>query len=72
MRLENLLALTHGKLISEPFVNSFENIVFDARSVKRGDLFMAFDDRSIEEAIFNGAYGILFDKPTQITDSEIA
>ena len=72
MRLENTLALTHGKLINEPFVNSFENIIFEAKLVKRGDLFIAFDFQTIEEAIFNGAYGILFDKPTQISDSEIA
>jgi len=72
MRLENILALTHGKLTNSPFVNSFENIVFDAKAVKRGDLFMAYDDNTIEEALFNGAYGIVFDKPTQIRDSETA
>jgi len=72
MRLENTLALIHGELINTPFVNSFNNIVFDARSVKRGDLFMAYDVDSVEDAIVNGAYGIVFDKPTQITDSEIA
>ena len=72
MRLENILALTHGKLVNEPFVKIFENIVFDAKSVKRGDLFMAFDDDMIDDAILNGAYGIMFDKPTQISDTEIA
>ena len=72
MRLENILALTHGKLINSPFVNSFENIVFEAKAVKRGDLFVAFDENMIEDALFNGAYGILFDKPTQIADNEIA
>ncbi len=72
MRLENTLALTHGTLINEPFVNSFENIVFEAYRVKRGDLFIAFDEETIEEAILNGAYGVVFDKPTQISDSEIA
>ncbi len=72
MRLENTLALTHGKLINTPFVNSFNNIVFDAKAVRRGDLFIAFDESAIEDAIFNGAYGVVFDKPTQITDSEIA
>lgn len=72
MRLENVLALTHGKLINEPFVNIFTNIVFDSKVVKRGDLFLAFDEETIEEAIFNGAYGIVFSKPTQIRDSEIA
>jgi hypothetical protein len=72
MRLENILALTHGKLINSPFVHEFNNIVFEAKNVKRGDLFLAYDEHSIEEAIFNGAYGIIFNKPTQISDNEIA
>ncbi len=72
MRLENILALTHGELINSPFVNSFENIVFEAKAVKRGDLFIAFDEDMIEDAVLNGAYGVIFDKPTQISDSEIA
>ena len=72
MRLENVLALTHGSLVNEPFVSTFTNVVLEAKAVKRGDLFMAFDEATIEDAIFNGAYGILFSKPTQISDSEIA
>ena len=72
MRLENILALTHGKLVNEPFVKIFENIVLEVKKVKRGDFFIAFDEETIEEAIFNGAYGIMFDKPTQISDTEIA
>lgn len=72
MRLENILALTHATLINDPFVRSFENIVLDASKVKRGDLFIAFDENSISEALLNGAYGVVFDKPTQINDHEIA
>ena len=72
MRLENTIALTHGELVNSPFVNNFTNIVYEAKAVKRGDLFIAFDEEAIEEAIFNGAYGIIFDKPTQIRDNEIA
>ncbi len=72
MRLENTIALTYGKLVNEPFVSSFEDVVFESGKVKRGDLFIAFDEKGIEEAVFNGAYGIVFDKPTQIRDSEIA
>jgi len=72
MRLENLLALTHATLVNEPCVNSFDSIVFDAKKVKRGDLFIAFDTQNIDEAVHNGAYGIIFDKPTQVSDSEIA
>jgi len=72
MKLVNILALTQAKLINNPFVSSFENIVFETKKVKRGDLFIAFEESDIEEAIFNGAYGVVFDKPTQISDSEIA
>ncbi len=72
MRLENVVALTYGKVVNNPFVTIFEDIVLDAKSVKRGDLFIAFCEEEIETAILNGAYGIVFDKPTQITDSEIA
>ena len=72
MRLENVLALTHGSLVNEPFVSTFTNVVFQAKAVKRGDLFLAFDESTIQDAIFNGAYGIIFCKPTQISDSEIA
>lgn len=72
MRLENILALTDGKVINEPFVKIFTNIVFEANRVTRGDLFVGFNEKDIEEAIINGAYGIIFDKPTQISDSEIA
>ncbi len=72
MRLENILALTYGRLINEPFVNSFENIVFEASKIKRGDLFIAFDDKAIPTALQNGAYGVIFERPTQISDNEIA
>ena len=72
MRLQNVLALTHAKLVNEPFVNNFTNIVLEAKNVKRGDLFIAFDVLDIQEAIFNGAYGVMFNRPTQISDDEIA
>lgn len=72
MRLQNVLALTHGELVNEPFVSSFSNIVFESKNVKKGDLFIAFDENMIEDAVLNGAYGIIFSKPTQISDNEIA
>lgn len=72
MRIENILALTNGELINNPFVKNFENIVFNLKYVKRGDLFVAYDEETIQDAINEGAYGILFDTPTQISDTEIA
>ena len=62
MRLENFLALTHAKLVNEPCVNNFENTVFEAHKVKRGDIFFAYNVQDIELAVLNGAYGIVFDK----------
>ena len=72
MRLENFLALTRATLVNEPCVNDFQNITFEAGRIKRGDLFFAYDEEDIDLAVLNGAYGIVFDKPTQINDSEIA
>lgn len=72
MRLENILALTKGSLFGEPSVSIFESVVFDPSKVKRGSLFIAYSSDDISEAIQNSAYGVVFDKPTQISDSEIA
>ncbi len=72
MRLENILALTQGTLLGEPSISIFEQAVFDPSKVKRGSLFIAYSPEDISEALQNGAYGIIFDKPTQITDSEVA
>ncbi|SFV68852.1 FIG00387915: hypothetical protein [hydrothermal vent metagenome] len=72
MRLENTIALINGELLNSPFINNFTNIILEPKAVRRGDLFIAFEEKAIDEAIANGAYGIIFDKPTKIRDSEIA
>lgn len=72
MRLENFLALTQATLINEPCIYSFENIVFEASKVKRGDLFFAFDKENIPLAVANGAYGVVFEGKADISDGEIA
>ena len=72
MRLENVIALTHATLLNSPYVTAFSGLVYEAKNVKRGTLFIAKDSSEIELAILNGAYGILFDSPVQMIDSEIA
>lgn len=72
MRLENVLGLTKGTLLGEPSVSLFDAVVFDPSKVKRGSLFIAYRPDEIPQALANGAYGILFDKPTQMGDPEIA
>lgn len=72
MRLENILALSKGILLGDPTVSIFESVVFDPSKVKRGSLFIAYSPEEIPEALQNGAYGVMFEKPTQISDTEIA
>jgi ferrochelatase len=72
MRLENILALTNGVLKNDPFVKNFDNIVFNLKDLKRGDLFVAFDEEMIQEAVSAGAYGVLYDTVAQVSDEEIA
>lgn len=72
MNLANLTALVEGNLTNTPSITSFEDVSFEASKVRRGDLYVALKHEEIEEAVLNGAYGILFEKPTQITDQEIA
>ena len=72
MRLENVIALTHATLLNSPYVTAFSGLSYEAKNVKRGTLFIAKDSSEIELAIQNGAYGILFDSPIQMIDSEIA
>ncbi|WP_345993961.1 hypothetical protein [Sulfurimonas sp. HSL-1716] len=72
MRLENVIALTNAALLNTPYVTSFSGISIEAKNLKRGSLFIARNNADIELAIANGAYGIVFDSPTQITDNEIA
>ncbi len=64
MRLENLLALTHATLNTQPCVSNFENIIFDVKKVNRGDLFIAKDIKDIPQAVTNGAYGVFISSTT--------
>jgi len=72
MRLENIVALTTAKLLTQPEVSTFETFVFEASKVKRGDLFVALNPQEIPQALENGAYAILFDTPVDVSDAEVA
>jgi len=72
VRLENVLALTHGSLMSQPYISLFSDIVIEASRVKRGSLFVALNLHDITQAIDNGAYGIVYDRDIEFDDDEIA
>ncbi|WP_187648355.1 hypothetical protein [Nitrosophilus labii] len=72
MRIENLVYLIGGELKSSPCVSEIKGFSFDSNSIKRGELFFAKNKKDINQAVQNGAYAVLFEGWTQITDSEIA
>jgi hypothetical protein len=72
MRLENSLALMQGSLLNDPSITAFDSIAFEPKRVNRGNLFITDDPEAIPEAVANGAYGIVCDKPMEVSDPEIA
>jgi len=73
MLLENLLAVTGGKLLNHPSISRFDSIELNASKVTRGALFIAESPDEIEKALNLGAYGIITDdKYITTTDEEVA
>jgi hypothetical protein len=72
--LDNLTSLINGQLLSDVTITSFNAITDKASRVQRGDLFVCVDqdNNSVDEALQNGAYGIVFDKITPKLDNETA
>ena len=62
MRLGSVLDIVGGDLINSSSISHFNEVKFHSKSIKNGDLFIAMDKSFINEAIENGAYGILFDE----------
>jgi hypothetical protein len=72
VRLENVLALTHGSLMSQPQISEFSDVVVDLGKVRHGSLFLAMNPHDISQAQAKGAYGIVYDREMPIDDIEIA
>lgn len=73
MRIENVVALTRGDLITTPSITYFEDIKINYPQVKRGDLFVAFSKEEAIKAVYNGAYGVIYDsEDITPTDPEVA
>jgi len=76
MNIEDVIDIAEGKLLNAPFISSFGSMTTNPSLVKRSDLFIALDgdnlDDNIDEALRNGAYGILLESEYNIKDEEIA
>jgi len=73
MKIEDLLNLTAGEVVSEPTVTAINSVTVYPSKVDQGDLFISNDADDIKTALENGAYAIIFsDSAVKISDSEIA
>ncbi|HIO90618.1 MAG TPA: hypothetical protein EYG69_02485 [Campylobacterales bacterium] len=70
MLFENFTSLIDGKLLNEPSIASFSNIIFELKKVKTGDLFIG-KKTEIKQAIEQGAYGVV-STSLKVKDEEIA
>jgi ferrochelatase len=73
MKIEDLLNLTNGEVISEPTIRAINSVTVYPSKIEQGDLFISNNSEEIEKALLNGAYAVIFSDPSiEITDSEIA
>jgi len=73
MKIEDLLNLTAGTMITAPTITAINSVTVFPSKVEQGDLFISNNNEEIATAIENGAYAIIFsDEAVTINDSEIA
>lgn len=74
MKIDNLVRIVDGKLLTLPSIDSFESFIFEPSKINRGDLFI--DNNSllfeVEIAVQKGAYAILTTLDLNTLDTEIA
>lgn len=73
MKIEDLLNLTAGTIVSEPTIHAINSVTVYPSKVEQGDLFISNSQEDIATAIENGAYAIIFsDDSLEIIDEEVA
>ena len=73
MKIEDLVNLTAGKMITEPNITAINSVTVYPSKVEQGDLFISNDRDEIARAVAKGAYGIIFSDATlEVVDDEIA
>ncbi|NEW60308.1 hypothetical protein GSY74_03345 [Sulfurovum sp. bin170] len=73
MKIEDLLNLTDGTVMSEPTITAINSVTVYPSKVEEGDLFISNESEDIAKALANGAYAIIFSDPDiKISDDEVA
>jgi ferrochelatase len=73
MKIEDLLNLTSGNLITKPTVTGVNSVSVYPSKIEEGDLFISNSEEEIASALKKGAYAIIFsDASVKISDDEVA
>jgi len=73
MKIEDLLNLTSGELITQPTVTGVNSVSVYPSKIDDGDLFISNDPEEIASALRHGAYAIIFsDSTITVSDEEVA
>jgi len=74
MKIDNLVRIVDGKLLTLPSIDAFESFIFEPSKINRGDLFIDSNTllSEVEIAVQKGAYAILTTLDFNTLDTEIA
>ncbi|CAM2905737.1 hypothetical protein [Helicobacter burdigaliensis] len=72
MGVNEIVEIAYGTLLNQPSISYFTNICDNLLEVREGMLFIAYDEKEIQEAIQKGAFGILFSGNFAMKDEEVA
>lgn len=72
MQISSIVDIVEGNLVNSPSISFIYDIKTKLNKIHEGDLFIARNQSQIEEALNKGAFGVIYDFDTPITDNEIA
>ncbi len=72
MKISSITDIVEGELLNTPSISFVYHIKTNPRRVNEGDLFIAKNSKDLQLAIDNGAFGVVYDFETSISDKEIA
>jgi ferrochelatase len=72
MQISALTDIVEGKLLNSPSISFITQTHTNIKKVNEGDAFFAQNEVEIKEAIIKGAFAIIIDFSSTITDNEIA
>lgn len=72
MQISSINDIIQGELLNSPAISFIYNVKTDVKKILEGDLFFASNQEDISLAIQQGAFAIVVENETQISDNEIA